>query len=190
MPDLPHPPDAWWQGVPWWGYLAFAGYMGFLAFVAGPYVRSWFRGQTGALQAREGAVLAAQGLLDTGRNSFVAMLQATADKAVADLAAERATWEARRDAVEADRDEGWDLARGMEDVAHRARHEHVALASRFNALLCVSLKMVLGQLPMDRAVAALVETKVAPEPPPIPSLREVERRSPDQAVAPGQPKPG
>ena len=141
------------------------------------------RGRGEAYISREQRLAATQADLDKSKAAFIGQLQESEASARATLerergrwGAERTRWDAERSSLAENRDEGWDLGRGMEDRAHWYRHELISLAMRFNALLDLFANFVAGRLEHERAVAILAQTKRAEDPPSVPPLREVGRK--------------
>ncbi len=179
--NLPVPPPAYWNNVPWWAYLSV---LLIITVLASPFALQVLRGRTGSYQTREQAFSEDKRLLEIKREAFLVSLQTAEAAAQASLERERegrqrdrAQCDADRELLEADRDEGWDRGRGMEDVAHTMRHSLVALTSRFNALRDLARKLVRGEVVSERMQATLDQMEPAAEPEPVPMLRHVAKKS-------------
>ncbi|MFC0408283.1 hypothetical protein [Roseomonas elaeocarpi] len=84
--------------------------------------------------------------------------------------------EKRLDECEEDRDLGWDLARGMETLAHERRHAHLNVVSALIALRAMVKGFLAGAVTQERLRQALDESADPVPPPPVPPLRDVEPR--------------
>ncbi|WP_265886737.1 hypothetical protein [Roseomonas mucosa] len=77
-----------------------------------------------------------------------------------------------------DRDLGWDLARGMEQLAHDRRHAHLDVVGAYANLLRMVRAYLMGAIPRERLQQAADEAINHPPPEKVPQLRDVQRRSP------------
>ena len=181
--NLPVPPDAYWANVPWWAWIAFM----VLGFVVLPFAIQFMRGKTSNYKTREEAALAGQAALDKQRDAFVHAVQSDRDAARSDLSRERAERhteiaQLREDyrALDENRIEGWNRARGMEVVAHMLWHDLNGAVGRANALILLIQRVIAGKLSSGAATEMLVEYPPLDPPGPVPRLHEVDPKSPHE----------
>ena len=174
MSLLPAPPPAYWSEIPWW---AFVGLLLVVAIMTSPFAIQVVRGRGAAYASREQAFAQSRDGLEVQRREFLAALQTSEQNARGDLVRERSERAAERRWIEADRDEGWNLGRGMEDQAHWYRNEAMRVITRYNGLLAMFRDFVAGRLARERAEAILAEIVPMIEPPQVPMLRQVEPRT-------------
>lgn len=163
--------NAYWAAVDWKAVAAAAGGIGA---VASPFCIAWLNGRTTRSQAQAKAAETAQDRIDRiSREQYEAM------RAERDHAQTRAReLEQRCDELERDRDDGWDRGRGMEEWAHSQRHQFCRLGQAFNGLLAQFARLARGDLPPDRITKLLAELTEVEEPPRVPPLRDIDRKSP------------
>jgi hypothetical protein len=141
--------------------------LAFIVLLSSPTLVQIVRGRPGSIATREQRLVAGQDRLDAQRERYLAQLEA------ARTALERTLRE-----VEADRDEGWDIARGMRDVARDRRHDGNGALAQVAGLLLFIRFMVDGKRSLEDAQRLLDTTPQPVELPPVPELRDVERKSP------------
>ena len=172
------PPDAYWAFLDWKSLLAVLGGGGGIGAVATPFLREWWAGRTKHLETEAKEKETSAERVERIQREQYDRVCADRDKAVATLDVERAAWERERISLETNRDEGWDAGRGMEDEAHRQRHNQIDMVTRYNALLEFFVRMVDGTMALDRATVLAKSLKPAEEPSLVPLLRDVVRRKP------------
>ena len=130
MTALTAVPSAFWTTVPWWAIVAV---LLVVSALSTPFAVQLARGRTSSYSTREHALSDRADVLEKVRQQALADARAAETTARADLTRERAEWAKRIKELEDNRDLGWDLGRGMEDIAHNVRHEHRGLVQRFNS---------------------------------------------------------
>ena len=187
MEIIPHPPDAWWTGVPWWAAFGFMITAMVIASIIAPWIVSYTRNRPSAMRSREEAALASQAALDSQRGTFVAAVQSDRDAARADLSREREERRAevaalRADYRKADQDriDGWNRGRGMEVEAHQLWHDLVGVTEAFNVLLSLTQRLIAGTMRNELATERLADFKPKTLPRKVPRLRDVNPKSPHE----------
>jgi hypothetical protein len=175
---LPVPPPGYWDHVPWWAYFVFL----LIGLLAIPFVVQVIRGRAGQALTREQSLTALLDRLEREREAHARALREDCEACRAELAAERARWGRERSALAADRDDGWNAGRGMEDVAHHYRHQF-RNAQHQNAALLETLKKALaepdrGGLLLERLRHLVDAAPPIEGPPDVPLLRDVQRKLP------------
>jgi hypothetical protein len=169
---LPIPPPAFWNTVPWWSYFVFSA----IVLLTVPFVIQVYRGRAGVAVSREQSLAASLDRLERERELQAKMLREDCEACRTELAAERARWALERAALVADRDDGWNAARAMEEVAHEFRHRYSGLAFQHLGLNETIRQIASGRIGAER-LAVIVPMLTEPEKlEPVPSLRELLKR--------------
>ena len=170
MPQLPIPSEAYWVGVPWWGYFGFFLLALIVVFILGPWVVQRSRHRPSAILSREEALVAREAKLVVQRDTYLE-----------DLKNERARIVRKMQVAEEDRDQGWDLGRGMEIVAHDLWHAGNDARQKFNNMLILVKRVIDGTLRVDTASEIVKDYSALDHLPRPPRLEDVARKKPHES---------
>lgn len=157
---------AYWTEGEWKVLSAFAV---FVSIIISPVLASWWN--------RKGSVVESRARIEEmereQKERFARERYATIERE-RDYALQRVRdIERDREALIADRDRGWDLARAIEDWAHAARHRHASTIMLHNAMREYLHRVYLDAISKQTIDLILQSTPELPEPEPVPRLRDL-----------------